>query len=675
MAEHPSQGPPSWPLRFLRLILRPDFVEEIEGDMEELFQDHLENSSPARARRSYAWEVFRLIRPSLLRPLLRIPYQPVMFKNHLIVALRVFSREKLYTLVNIIGMALGMTLALLILGYVQYELSYEALNPNADRLVRITMDYLDGETVVDQDCETYPPLGPMCKRVIPEVEAYVRTYGIDQRPVRVGDKFFSEPMIYAADSSFFRLFNYPLLFGSEEDIFRQPFEVVLTQSMARKFFGKTDVVGEEIFFVGAEPAFIIRGVVPDSPPNTHLKFNILISYRTMEVAFGESNDNWGGNNTFTYLLLNRADQYPAFERSLEELNVRLVTEEKIESEQVIAQPIKDIHLYSNKSFEPEINGDARSVFFLFGVGILVIVIAIVNYINLSTSKSLDRAQEVGIRKVLGSSMTQLRSQFFMEALLINALSAGLAVGLIALAWPTFQQMADLPKAFQFGANANFWLALLALIGISTLLSGIFPAFILSSFEPISVLKGRFAHSGRGLLLRKVLVVFQFGITIFLLAQTLTANRQLQYLRDIDLGVDIEQTIVVRAPEGDALEERYSIFRDQILNYPDFESVSLSNCVPGMPSHQMSTTTGIQIVGAAEEHNYNFYLYFHDAAFLSTMKMTLLAGDNFIANATNELQVMINEEAMRLWGISTPAEAIGKQLDFWGDKRTIIGVVK
>lgn len=569
---------------------------------------------------------------------------------------------------------LGLAIALMIIVYVRFEMSYESSNPMADRIMRITIDYMDGETVVDQDCETYPPIAPILTDRIPEVSTFTRAYSLDEQVFRIGDDVYREPMVYATDPDFLEMFDYPLLHGSREGMFESPNEIILTESVARKYFGKTDVVGETLLH-SSEQSFIVKGIIKDSPLNTHLKVHILVSYPTLIAHFGEREDNWNGNNTLAYLQLTDPDQEEVFLEKLVEANNGLHEEDRLKNEQVIAQKMTDIHLYSHKSFEVEENGDATSVFFLLGVAILIIIISIVNYINLATSRSLDRAREVGIRKVLGSTLGQLRIQFFLEALLINLGASILAIGLISVSVPQFRNIAGLPDSFSVLGEPVFWGLLIMIVLVSTFLSGIFPAFIMSSFQPVQVLKGKFGHSSLGVIMRKGLVVFQFAITIFLLTQTLTSFQQLQFLRTIDLGTDIEHTIVVRAPQGEVLEAKYSTFKDKLLNYPEFESVALSTTVPGQPTKVMATTTGIHWVGAVDPHNYNFYITFVDEDFFSTMKMEMLFGENFLPDAENDLRIVVNEEAVRLWGIGSTEAAIGEQVEYWGDKRTIIGVIK
>ncbi|MDW7694457.1 FtsX-like permease family protein [Flammeovirgaceae bacterium SG7u.111] len=672
-----NTSPPKWCSKLLHFFLNEQYLEEIEGDMEEVFQENLELYSAKKARRLYVFDSIKLLRPSLIKNFITI-YQPNtygMFKNNIKISLRVFRRNKAYAFINILGMSTGLAIALFIIMYAKFELSYEKYNQLSDRQLRLTVDILNGESLVEQDCETYPPLGPKMKAEMPEVEEFTRTYHMDHNALKVGDKTFREADMYAADPSFFTMFNYPLLHGNQREIFKKPYEMVLTKSMALKLFNKVDAVGESLEWVEVEEPFLVTGIVDDSPATTHLKFSALISYPTMIAAFGERENNWSGNNTFTYLQLEDGVSFDAFNESLMAFNKRLTEEKILESERFIAQPVRDIHLYSDKSFEPEPNGDATSVFFLLGVAFLVMVIAIVNYVNLSTSKSLDRAKEVGVRKVIGSSKSQLRQQFYTESLLVNIFSGIFAVLLLFAFRSYFLEVAGLPLDLNFIVDPAFWTVLAGFILVSSLLSGIFPAFVLSSFKPISVMKGKFGESGKGLLMRRALVVFQFSITIFLLIQTLTAEEQLTFMREKDLGLNIEQTVVLREPFGENDLEKAKTFREEILNYPQFQAMTISSCVPGLPSHEMSTSTGINLVEALEKKNFNFYLYWIDEHFIPTMEMELVAGKNFLTNSPNEDMVLVNEEAIKLWGLSNPEEAIGKEIIGGSKKTTIMGVLK
>ena len=540
--------------------------------------------------------------------------------------------------INLLGLATGFAITLLIIQYVRFEFSYENTHVNADRLVRLTMDYMDGETVTAQDCETNPPTGALVLKEISEVENFTRAYPIGEPNVNIdiGNEHFILEKLFAVDNAFFDMFSYPLLYGTKKDIFKQPNQAVLTETTALKYFNKTDVVGEtlKIPFSKGNVVLDIVGVVADSPPNTHLKFNMLISYPTMlsdtamKEEYGETEDNWSGNNTLTYLLLAPNTSYEGFTASLLDLNKKMEVEMNIKNHRIIGQKIGDIHLYSNKTFETEHNGKASSVFFLLGVAFLVIISAFVNYINLATSKALDRAKEVGVRKVVGSTKGQLRIQFLIESLLINFCAGIFAVVLILISKSKFIEVAGLPADFSIFGDAFFWLILGAFILLGVLFSGVYPALVLSSFKPSSVLKGTFTHSTQGVLLRKSLVVFQFAITIILLIQIFTINQQLEYLQNIDLGVNTDRTVVVNAPTQNADRKNYSVFKQKLLANASINSVALSGAVPGQMASQMGTTTGINLSEVIEDHNYNYYITIVDADFIPTMGMELVAGNNF-----------------------------------------------
>lgn len=597
-----------------------------------------------------------------------------MIKNNLKVSLRVFSRNKAYTFINVLGLSTGLAIALLILVYVRFELSYEGKNPLADRIVRISVDLYNGKSLIDQDAEMYSPAGPRIASGFSEVESFTRVAPFNDATIRIGEESLRESKMFAVDSSFFHLFNYSLLYGNPKNIFQRPNEMVLTESQALKYFNRVNVVGESLWVSSFDEGFRIIGVVANNPLNTHIQFNVLISYPTIQDQ--AEKQSWGNNETYTYLLLKDQVTFNSFVKTLDSFNDQLHKEGKMLSEKILAQPIKDIHLYSHKSYEMGQNGDATSVYFLLGVALLVIVIAIVNYINLSTSKSLDRAKEVGVRKVIGSSLAQLRAQFFTESLLINIFSATLALGLVVVSFPAFKAMAGLPLGLHFWNDALFWRLLLFLVLISTVLSGIFPAFVLSSFQPIQVLKGKFAHSGRGLLLRKGLVVFQFSITLFLIIQTFTTRQQLTFMRNIDMGLNIERTLVVPTPDDQALRASLQVLKDKLLDYAQFQSVSFSSSVPGQSTSELSSSNAnINLVGALEEKAFNFYIYFMDEDFIPTMEMQLKAGENFTKQNLISENILVNEESIKLWGIPDAEMAIGQQIDLWGKKRIIIGVVK
>lgn len=604
-----------------------------------------------------------------------------MIRNYFKIAWRNLIQDKSFTFINLLGLATGFAITLLIIEYVRYELSYENTHENADRIVRLTIDYMDGETVETQDCETNPPTGAKALKELPEVVDFTRAYPIGEPSINVkfGEEQYVLEKVFAVDSSFFSMFSYPLIHGTKNGLFKQAGEAVISETTAKKIFNRTDVIGEIIEIPEFNKLFKIVGVTKNSPTNTHLKFDMVFSYASMlaePIIYGEKLDNWDGNNTLTYLLLAPNTNYDNFTKSLAGFSQRLIDEKKFEHNQIIGQKISDIHLYSKKTFETEPNGDATTVFFLLGVAFLVIISVFVNYINLATSKALDRAKEVGLRKVVGASKKQLRIQFLVEALLINLFSGLFAIFLVLVIKGKFIEIAGLPIDFSILENSFFWISLGLFVILSTILSGAYPALVLASFKPVSVLKGSFTHSTQGAFLRKSLVVFQFTITIILLVQTFTVDQQLNYMREIDLGVDIDRTLVVRAPAENNLRENYAHFKEQLLTKSNIKAVALSDVVPGEPTSQFTTTTGINLAEIIEKHDYNFYINSIDADYIPTMGMELLAGQNYLPTSKRENnEVIVNEKAVRLWGLQNAENAISKKLRFWGQTWTIIGVIK
>ncbi|AUD07412.1 hypothetical protein CWM47_21060 [Spirosoma pollinicola] len=608
-----------------------------------------------------------------------------MLHNYLKIAFRNLLHQKSYSLINLFGLATGLAMALLIIQYVRFELSYENAYPLANRLVRLTTDYMNGGTVDAQDAEVYPPLAAKASQEMNEIANFTRVYPI-RKPtatIQISDQYYLVDNVYAVDSSFFSMFNYPLLRGSRNGLFTRPRQAILTKAMALTYFKTLDVVGKTLKIPQRQGRVLLEivGVIPDSPVNTHLKINMLLSYPTMLSDFGEQEDNWNTNNTYTYVQLADHVSDDGFAKSLAAFTDRLLREKKLNNERVIGQKIGDIHLYSHKTFETEPNGEAQSVYFLLGVAFLVLVSALVNYVNLTTAKSLDRAREIGVRKVVGSTQGQIRTQIVTETVLLNSLAGVLAVGLVAGLRSVFVQMAGLPEGFTVLGDVFFWESVGVFLFISIGLSGFYPAFVLSAFDPVTVLKGNFSRSIKGSWLRKSLVVFQFTITLILLVQLFAVYQQVGFLRNQNLGVTIDHTLVVKAPVGANARPDYGAFRQLLLQQARVKAVSFSGTVPGLGSTQLATTTGINLSDAVKKTYYNYYLTTIDTSFIDLMGIRLLAGKNFDATTrpgfsdTTNRQLIVNEETLRLWGIPRAGEAIGRRVNFWGHQATIRGVVK
>ena len=604
-----------------------------------------------------------------------------MLKNYLNIAYRTILKKKVFSLINIFGLAVGMAAFMFIIQYVQFERSYEKFNKNADNIFRITLDLYNGNEYIVTDCETYAPVGPMLKEKMPEVVDYVRMYHNDGlQDIEANNRKFLEEGIYFADASAFKFFSIEVLHGDKSTALSEPYKVVLSETMARKYFGRNDAVGESFKIEGV--LYQVTAIMKDLPYNTHLKFNTLLSHATLGQMYQwYKEDSWNGNNEYTYLQMEPGTDLATFNNKLVEFARSL--KDKIGTERFVAEPIKDIHLLSNKSFEPEPNGSAKIVFSLLIIAIFIIVIAWVNYINLSTARAMERAKEVGIRKVMGSLRTQLVLQFLSESAIINFIAAGLAFVLFQTGLPIFRNLTGQPLSVDMIEDWSFWYLYLTMVGVGTMLSGFYPAVVLSSFKPATVLKGKFRTSSHGQAMRQGLVVFQFAATVILMIGMSAVYLQLKHLRTLELGMSLDQTLVVRAPY---LEEADSIFslkqqnlKTALLLNPAVQKVARSEILPGLSLHEMSSTSSVTKVGdEKKEGSYNYYYFSIDEDFLPALDIKLLVGRNFESGVPNHDMVIINEEAVRRLGFSSTEEALGSKITFvsrWkGQPSTIIGVV-
>lgn len=606
-----------------------------------------------------------------------------MLRNYISVAYRSLFKNRVFSFLNILGLAIGMAAFLFIIHYVRFERSYESFHENADNIYRVTLDLYNGNEFIVTDCETYAPLGPLLKTKYREVIDYVRMYHNDGlQDIEVDNRRFLDEGIYFADASVFTVFTLQSLQGDPETALNEPYKIALSESTAKKYFGKTDVVGESVKL--SNEVYQVSCVFADLPSNTHLKYNALLSHATLAKLYDgySETDGWGGNNEYTYLQMEPGTNLAAFNKVLTDLSISL--KDKIGNERFVAEAIRDIHLQSNKSFEPEANGSAKVVYVMLIIAIFIIVIAWVNYVNLSTARAMERAREVGIRKVMGSLRLQLVLQFMAESFIINILAAIITFIIFQTGLPFFRYLTGQPLPLDFANDIIFWYIFIGLMMTGSLLSGLYPAFVLSSFQPSAVLKGKFRTSAHGQRLRKALVVFQFAATVILMAGMCAVYLQINYMRNYDLGLRLDQTLVVRAnqePAADSIiQMRQDAFRNTLMQNAHVQKVASSGTVPGLSAHEMSTTSNVKRVGQDKaDGSYNYYHTAIDAEFIPTLGMEFIAGRNFVAGAPNFDQVIINEEAVTRLGFASAEEAVGSKITFqtrWpGEPATIIGVLK
>ena len=602
-----------------------------------------------------------------------------MIRNYLTSILRYISRNKGFTAINVLGLAIGMMACMLITQFVLHEFSYDNFHVKKDRIFRLQLDRYDKGQLATQWAAGAMGIGPDLKADFPEVKEFVRLTGSNAL-FSYGDVYFKEEGVYYATESFFEVFSIPLLQGIDSLVLRQPFKVVLSKSLAKKYFGEADPIGKTIKNNG-RTEYEVTGVFEDLPPNTHMKISALFSYSSFEslVNDPEGMKSWQWDGHFTYILLDEMANYHEFEAKLPDYVEMKVSEElkRFDAGMVFhLQPITDIHLDSNFMFEFKPNGDRQSVYFLSVVAILILVIAWINYINLSTAKSIERAREVGVRKVMGSFRTQLVQQFLFESLLMNTFAILIAIILVVILTPSFSELTGRDLGYLLFEQNMFWVWTGALIIGGALLSGLYPAFVLSGYKPSEVLKGRFKNTGHGVLFRKGMVITQFIASITLIVGTFTVYRQIGFMQDQDLGVNLEQTLVLRSPNvvDSTYEQKFQVFKEQISQYPEVIAVTASTSVPG--EQPQWNAGGIRRLSQREDESKQYRVIMMDHDFVESYGLEVVAGRSFSGEIPNEYQnVLLNESASERIGFSKIEDALGDQIYFWGDTFRIVGVLK
>jgi putative ABC transport system permease protein len=600
-----------------------------------------------------------------------------MLKNYLLVAFRNLTKNKAFSFINIVGLAIGMAACLLILQYVTFELSYDNFQAKGDRIYRINQDRFNNGKLSTRWAGGAFGAGTQFKNDLPDIEDMVKLSPAGDILLSYKDQKMTVANNYFVGSSFFNMFSYKLLNGDPKTALAEPNTVVISKSIAQKLFHNQNPVGQTITTYN-DKGMKVTGVMEDMPENTHMKIDFMQSWATLAKIYAPNIDNqWMNDGCTTYLLLKPGVNPRALEAKFIPIVKKAYEQYKGTGESGIytLQSVSSIHLYSNLMFELQPNGDGNSVYLLLGIAIFVIIIAWINYINLATAKGIGRAKEVGVRKTLGSAKNQLVFQFMFEAGLLNLLALALAVILIVVFLPVFGNISGLHISFSLFLNPVFWITVAGILVVGSFFSGFYPAMVLSSFKPVEVMKGKLAASPRGIVLRKGMVVFQFAASIFLLIGSLTVYRQIQYMQNQSLGINIDQTIVIKPPIAkiDSFSRNMKSFKDNILANAAVKGMTVSTTVPGEPVAW--NAGGIKPHGADQSQGKQYRVIAGDQEYLTFYDMKLLAGRKFSSQFTTDTaSVVFNEKAIHQMGFNQPADAVGKQIDFWGKTYTIVGVV-
>ena len=612
-----------------------------------------------------------------------------MFKNHLQLAIRNLFKRKGYSLLNIFGLAIGITCCLLIFQHVAYERSYERFNSNAGQVVRLRLDAWQQGRLAWQSATVYPAIAPAMKKEFPEVEDYCRL--IDANFLITNDANhakFKETKGYFADPSALDILGVTLIKGNPATALDGPNKILLSESTARKYFGNEDALGKRLTVREGQPITVeVTGVYKEYPDNSHLILHHLISYATLDEQIRLGGDStrpaetsWNWYDFYAYLKLKPGADWKALQAKLPAFADRHINNQEWlkknnNKNELYLIPLTDIHLYSNYNQEAEVNGNGRAVGFLFMIAFFIIVIAWVNYTNLATSRSLERAKEVGVRKVLGALKNHLVLQFMTESLLLNLLSLSFALIAALLLTGPFNNLIGSGGTSSFHLPLNYTLEFAVLFLAGTLLSGAYPAFVLSGYHPITVLKGMFRNSGQGQVLRKTLIVGQFAVSVILIAGTILVYQQVQYMRSQQLGANINQTLVLEgaAAQQDSLyRNTFQPFKTQMLQLSGVRSITASSNVMGQ---EIYWTNGCRRVGQDTRTAVTIYHLGIDYDFVPAYEMKLVAGRNFSKDfPTDKQAVLLNQRASDLLGFTNAADAIGKKVNQGGDTVTVVGVL-
>lgn len=602
-----------------------------------------------------------------------------MIRNYLLLLFRRCERHKLFTAADLLSLAVGMAVALLILNYVVFEQSYDSMHPARERLYRVEAQFYEGRTLTDDWATSSYGYGPAMKRHLPGVEEFVRfdIHGTEQI-VRHGDRQYRETGVTAVDPSFFDLFGFRLREGDPATALDGPNKVVITPYAAAKYFPGEDPMGQRLRFHSSEGETTceVTGVLDELPRNSQIRFDFFLSWKTLPAWLDEF---WYRHEAYTYVRLAPGVDPRTVEAAFPEMAERYKTDDALRNKtwSVSLNPAEEVHLTPWKKYEREAKGSRAAVATLTLVALAVLAIAWINYINLATARSLERAREAGIRKVSGGTRRQLIGQFLLESAVINSAALALAAGAVALCGPWFDRLVGREIGFAMFDRPMFWIvgAIVFLAGI--LLSGAYPAFVISNVRPAAVLKGRYLHSGRAGRMRRCLTVLQFTASLVLIAGTFTVDRQLAYMRSQPLGVETQHIFAVRYPGAmPDLPQRMQAYKRALEGLRGVEGVTTSNAVPGM---EVATFLSNRLTSDATKQNRLYEMLVTDEDYIRTYGLEVVAGRGFGADFTgDEDRMVVNESAVRALGFATAEEAVGQRVTVETRENRpmeIVGVVK
>jgi predicted permease len=664
-----NPSPPNRALKFLRWFCREDYIEEIEGDLTELFEKQHEQS-PSKAKRIFSWNVLRHFRPAFIKSF-KSSYQTntaAMFQHNFKIAFRNLKRSKAFTFINILGLALGITCAILIFTFVKYHLSFDAFHSNADRIYRITTEFhTEG---IRYNSGVPSPMGEAFRNDFTFAEKVGLVASFSDRLVSVPsseDKKFEEDIAFA-EPAFFDIMDFPLVQGGENTPLHEPNTAIITERIATKYFGKEDPLGQTIRIDNMLDV-IITGILRGLPVNTDRRQEIYLPFSNLKdhsPGLVEEDWWWSVNKGMQcFVLLNPGVAPATVDKALTALSEKYYDERNAKVFQFKLQPLSDIHFNTN------LGGYVakKNVWALALICLFLMITACVNFINLATSQALGRSKEVGVRKVLGGLRRQVFWQFITETALISMAAMGMAVTLAQFAIPYANQLLDTQLSIDLFQDRHLLVFLLLLLFVVIFLSGAYPGVVLAGFQPVRALKGKLTQSHiHGLSLRRGLVVTQFAISQLLIIGTVVIANQMRYAQQADMGFEKEAIVMLPVPEKE--KAKINTLGPRLSQIAGVQKVTFCN---DAPASEITPSTGIQFDARAEIEKFEISLKAGDHQYVPTFGLQILEGRNLQPSDTIR-EYLLNETAVKRLSVSVE-DVIGKTATINGRKGSVVGVVK
>ncbi len=674
MKKYANISPPRLADRFFQWYCCERLSETILGDLHEHFYEYIEKKGPWKARVLYWMNVLRFInRHTLKRE--RHPNQhfhsnnSAMIRNYILIALRRLRKNKVYASINIFGLAIGLASCLVIFFYVTKELTFDTFHEKSEQIYRVTNHFERSSGSIFW-ARTPPALAPGIRNNIPGIDKVTRLRYADDHTYSVGEKIFSQGNVFYADSLFFRIFDFNLKSGNPATALNDPNTIVITEQMATKYFGDEDPMGQLITFDNNQ-SLLVTGVLEAIPNNSHITFDMLISFETFRVPEGYLADlnswSWAGFHTYILLAPGIAPEsindeiVKLYNQNFNRANITASTE---------LQPLATIYLESGKYTnvgESIRTGNKATIFGLSMVAVLILIIAGFNFMNLSTASSLGRGKEIGIRKVMGAVKGRIALQFLIESVIVSLISLIIAYILIFLSQSYFKEQLgiDLPALSEYILLTPLIISATLLIGV---LSGLYPSAILSAFSPISALKGGLKTGKTGATIRNGLMIFQFVISLVLIAGSIVIVSQMEYIGNKYLGFDKENVLRIKILSDD-MARHYATLKNRFEQHPKVLQVAMSTHV-----FDGSSSSGpARLVGAPEDQSYQLAYYQTDYDFRDLTKIELVEGRFFSRDfPSDSTAILLNEKAVAIMELE---KTIGTKMDFSGAERSVIGVFK